>query len=211
MEKGRGLAIGEEIFNSVTHGIGALLGIVGLVVLLTLASKHNNAEKIPSLIVFEGALIISYLFSTLFHSLTFTRAKRVFRVLDHASIFLLIAGTYTPFALIALPPNIGWLLLLFIWGLAATGITLRSIHPDGKQKVFLLIYLTIGWLGIVASRSFLPSFPLVGLRLLIAGGLFYSTGTVFYVWRKLPFSHGVWHLFVMAGSLCHFLAVLLLI
>lgn len=211
MQKSRRLLIGEEIFNSVTHGIGILLSLVGLIVLLTMSFQNQNAGKLPGLMVFEGALILSYLFSTLFHSLIFTKAKKVFKVLDHASIFLLIAGTYTPFTLLALQPTMGWVLLLLIWGLTVAGITFRSIRPNGNRIIFLTLYLTMGWLAVVTLRSFLTTFPVVGIKLLLAGGLFYTAGTVFFLWRKLPFSHGVWHLFVIAGSFCHFLAVLYLI
>ena len=211
MKKSKGLIIGEEIFSSVTHGIGVLLGLSGLVILLSLAFKNHKAENIPAIIAFEGALIISFLFSTLLHSLSFTGAKKVFQILDHTSIFLLIAGTYTPFALLAMPPKTGWTLLLFIWGLAITGIILKAIRPAGKRKVFLFVYLAMGWLAVVTSGSLLPDFPLIGLQLLITGGLLYSAGTIFYLWQKLPFSHGVWHLFTIAGSFCHFLAVIYLI
>lgn len=211
MEKSGRLTIGEEIFNSVTHGIGTLLGVIGLAILLVLANQSRNIEKIPGLVVFGGTLISSYLFSTLFHSLSFTKARKVFRVLDHASIFLLIAGTYTPVALLALQPAVGRMLLLLIWGLAIAGIIFRSIRPDSNRKVFLFIYLIMGWLAVITSQSFLATFPLTGILLLLIGGLCYTTGTIFYIGRKLPFEHGIWHLFVMAGSFCHFFAVLYLI
>lgn len=211
MQKSKGLLIGEEIFNSITHGLGVLLATVGLVILLTISSQNQNTAKIPSLLIFEGALILSYLFSTLFHSLSFTKAKKVFKILDHASIFLLIAGTYTPFALLALQPMKGWMLLLLIWGLAAAGITFRSIKPGGNRIIFLTLYLAMGWLAAATISSFLATFPPVGIKLLLAGGLLYTAGTVFFLWRKLPFSHGIWHLFVMGGGFCHFLAVLYLI
>lgn len=211
MKRSRRLLIGEEIFSSVTHGIGVLLSLIGLAVLLTMSLQNQNTGKLPSLIVFEGALILSYLFSTLFHSLSFTKAKKVFKVLDHASIFLLIAGTYTPFTLLALQPTTGWTLLLLIWGLTAAGITFRSIRPNGNRIFFLTLYLTMGWLVVVTLGSFLTTFPLIGIKLLLTGGLLYTAGTIFFLWRKLPFSHGIWHLFVMAGSFCHFLAILYLI
>lgn len=211
MQRSRRLLIGEEIFSSVTHGIGVLLSLIGLAVLLTMSLQNQNTGKLPSLIVFEGALILSYLFSTLFHSLSFTKAKKVFKVLDHASIFLLIAGTYTPFTLLALQPTTGWTLLLLIWGLTAAGITFRSIRPNGNRIFFLTLYLTMGWLVVVTLGSFLTTFPLIGIKLLLTGGLLYTAGTIFFLWRKLPFSHGIWHLFVMAGSFCHFLAILYLI
>lgn len=211
MQKSKSLLIGEEIFNSITHGLGVLLATVGLVILLTISSQNQNTAKIPSLLIFEGALILSYLFSTLFHSLSFTKAKKVFKVLDHASIFLLIAGTYTPFTLLALQPTTGWTLLLLIWGLTAAGITFRSIRPNGNRIFFLTLYLTMGWLVVVTLGSFLTTFPLIGIKLLLTGGLLYTAGTIFFLWRKLPFSHGIWHLFVMAGSFCHFLAILYLI
>lgn len=211
MEKSKRLAVWEEVLNSITGGLGTLLGLAGFILLLIVSSKYQTIQITPGLAVFGGTLILSYLFSTLFHSFSFTKAKNVFQILDHASIFLLIAGTYTPFILNSSQSTAGYILLATIWLLAITGIIFRSIYRKSKKIIFVPAYLIMGWLAVITGWLFFSVFPQVIIRLLLMGGIFYTTGIIFYLWKRLPFSHTIWHLFVIAGSFCHFLAVLYLI
>jgi len=198
-----------ERFNSITHLVGAVLALGGATVLVTLAGVTGGATRIVSFSVYGLTLFLLYLFSTLYHSLR-GRAKRVFQVLDHHAIYLLIAGTYTPFSLVALKGKTGWWLFGGVWGLALLGILIDTLRGKGGHLLSVAIYLLMGWLILFVLGPLIAALPPGGFRWLLAGGLFYTVGVVFYaldgVW---PWCHGIWHLFVLAGSISHYFAVLL--
>ena len=197
-------SVPEEIINAVTHGIGAILGVVGLVILLIISVGSGQLEKTIGFSIFGATLIAMYLISTLFHSLSYTKAKRILRTLDHSSVFLFIAGTYTPFTLITLKGNLGWILLTIAWAMAICGIILKIFYID-KQKLSLILYLSLGWMGIVlATKPLISNLPATGFILLVSGGILYTIGTLFYTWKRLRFHHGIWHLCVLGGSIFHF-------
>jgi len=208
-EKGyRQLTIGEEIFNGITHGIGVLLSIAALVVLVVFAAIKGNAWHVVSFAIFGSTLILLYLNSTLYHSFTRPKVKNVFARLDHVSIFLLIAGTYTPFVLTALRGVLGWVLFGIIWGLAITGIVIRSIYLTRFRKLMVVLYVLMGWMFAFVAGPMVKNLPEISVILLFAGGVCYSIGVIFYMWRNLKFGHGIWHLFVLGGSILHFFSVL---
>ena len=200
--------LGEEIANSVTHGAGAVLAIAGLAVMAAFAALNGDAWHIVACSIFGAALIICYTTSTLYHSIQIERVKRVLRALDHSAIFLLIAGTYTPFLLVNLRGRWGWGLFGVVWGLALAGIVFQIFFVDRFRLAQTLIYLAMGWLVVIAVKPLLANVPSAGLLWLLAGGLFYSLGSVFYLWKTLRYHHAVWHLFVLAGSSCHYFAIL---
>jgi hemolysin III len=204
-------SIGEEIANSITHGIGALLSIAGLVVLIVFASIKGNAWHIVSFSVFGACLVLLYTASTLYHSLQGKRVKNVFRIMDHAAIYLLIAGTYTPFTLTLLRGGWGWSLFGIVWGLGLAGIIFKVFFVNRFNIVSTIVYLLMGWMILIAGKPLIENVPVGGLYFLLAGGAAYSLGTIFYLWEKLPFHHAIWHLFVLGGSICHFFAILLYI
>jgi hemolysin III len=194
---------GEEIANSITHGLGALLSIVGLVILLITAITHGTALQIIAAAVFGTTLILLYFASTLYHALTPPRAKHVFQILDHSAIYLLIAGTYTPFTLITLRGIWGWTLFAVIWSLAVFGVVFKSIWIDRHAMLSTAVYVLMGWCAIIVIRPLLRGLPWDGFLWLLAGGLAYTAGVVFYASRR-PYAHAVWHLFVLSGSACHY-------
>jgi len=199
---------GEEIANSLTHGLGLALSIAGLSVLVTLAALRRDAWTVVGCAVFGASLVLLYGASTCYHAFRARRWKRVLRVFDHAAIFLLIAGTYTPFMLANLRGPWGWSLFGVVWGLAVSGIVLKAFWTGRFEVMSTLIYLFMGWLVLIGIRPLIEALPHDSLVLLIAGGGAYSVGTLFYCWERLPYHHAVWHLFVLAGSACHFFAVL---
>jgi len=201
-------SLGEEIANSITHGIGALLAIVGLGVLTAFAATRGDAWHVVACSVFGGTLIFSYLASTLYHGIQHATAKQVFRALDHAAIFLLIAGTYTPFTLVSLRGPWGWSLFGVVWGFALLGIVCETTFARRLAILRVAAYIAMGWVVLVAVKPLMASLDPGGLRLLVLGGLAYTGGVVFYAWKKLPYSHAIWHLFVLAGSALHFFAIL---
>jgi hemolysin III len=199
-----------ERFNSISHLVGASLALVGGAVLVTFAAMSGEINKIVSYSVYALSLFLLYLTSTLYHSFP-GPAKNVFRVLDHQAIYLLIAGTYTPFAMVALQRSIGWWLLGAIWGLAAIGVVLDGLRRTGPRVASLLLYLLMGWFAVFAMDSFVSALSPASLGWLIAGGIFYTTGVVFFVLDNwYPWCHGVWHLFVIAGSASHYFSILLI-
>jgi len=202
-------AFGDELASSVVHGIGIVLSVAGLATLVAFSAIHGDVRAIVSSAVFGTALILLYTASTLYHSIPGETAKRVLRTLDHIAIFLLIAGTYTPFTLLALPGAWGWSLFAAIWTLAAVGSALELGWLKRYRKFAVLLYVAMGWIGLVAFRPLADSLATGGLALLIGGGVAYTLGVPFYLARKLPYHHTVWHVFVLAGSVLHFLAVLL--
>jgi hemolysin III len=195
--------LGEEIAHAVTHGLGLVLSIAALVTLVTMAALHGDARHVAGSAIFGVTLVLLYAASTLYHAIPAPRAKQVFRQLDHAAIFLLIAGTYTPFMLIALPGSWGWTLLAAVWGLALTGIVLQFGLPRAARRVAVPLHLAMGWMILIAFEPLARSLHPDGLLLLALGGLAYTSGVVFYAWQRLPFNHAVWHVFVMAGSGLH--------
>ena len=198
-----------ERLNSGTHLTGAVLAAMGAAVLVLLAARLGDPWKIVSFSVYGGALFALYALSTLYHS-TRGRLKRVFQKLDHCSIYLLIAGTYTPFTLVTLRGAWGWSLFGVIWGLAALGIAQEAWLGKGARVLSLVIYVLMGWLSVVAIQPLLVALTPAGFAWLAAGGLFYTVGIVFYALdEKLRHGHGIWHLFVLAGSISHYLAILL--
>ncbi|HSW67576.1 MAG TPA: hemolysin III family protein [Bacteroidales bacterium] len=201
----------HEVFNSITHGIGVLLSIAALVLLLVFAVIRNgDAWQIVSFSIYGASLIILYLSSTLFHAIQRPRTKRFFNLLDHASIFILIAGTYTPFCLVPLRGPWGWTLFGIIWGLAIAGVLFKIFYYSERWRIVgTIIYIAMGWLILIALRPLLQNVPEGALLLLLGGGLSYSFGVIFYLWRRFRFNHVVWHLFVLGGSICHFFAIFL--
>ncbi|MEX1311010.1 MAG: hemolysin III family protein [Candidatus Sulfomarinibacteraceae bacterium] len=201
-------SIGEEIANSLTHGLGALLAIGGTTVLVTLAALHGDVWDVVACSIYGVAMVVLYTASTLYHGITLPRAKEALRVFDHSAIFLLIAGTYTPFTLVTLRGPWGWSVFGVVWGLAAAGIFLEIVFPGRWPALALTLYLGMGWVVVVAVKPLLATLPPGGLVLLLLGGLAYTGGIGFYAWKKLPYNHAIWHLFVLTGTVLHFLAVL---
>lgn len=200
----------EELANSLTHGFGLLLSIAGLVSLVVLTSVHGTAWHMVGCTVFGVSLVTLYLASTLYHSIGNPRLKQIMRNLDHVSIYLLIAGTYTPFTLISLGGAWGWTLFGVVWGLALIGILLKFASWHRHEKWSLGVYLTMGWVGVIAVKPMLELVPTGALLLLFAGGIAYTAGTFFYTKdTAIPYGHAVWHLFVIAGSALHFCAVII--
>ncbi len=199
----------EEIANSITHGIGVALSVIAAVVLIVLAALQRDVWRIVSFSVYGGTLVLLYSSSTLYHLVQHPRAKRIFRILDHVSIYLLIAGTYTPFLLVALRGVWGWTLFGVIWGLALAGVWFKAFSSRRFRGLPLstAMYLLMGWLSVIALPELLARVPLGGLIWLIAGGVMYTAGVVFFSWRKLRYHHAIWHLFVLAGSASHYIAV----
>ena len=202
-------SFGEEIANSITHGVGWLLSVGALVILVVFAALTGGALRVASCAVFGTTLVLLYAASTLYHAVPSPRAKRVFRVLDHSAIFLLIAGTYTPLALIALGGGWGWALFGCVWFLAVVGVLLNTLAHGRWRWLSITLYLAMGWLVVVAVKPLVAALTTPALVLVVAGGLAYTFGLAFYGWRRLPYSHAVWHLFVLTGSVFHFFAVLI--
>lgn len=202
-------SIGEEIMNGVTHGIGAALSIAGLTILVVLAVMSGNVRQIVGFSIYGASLIILYLASTLYHSFQKPEVKRVLKIIDHAAIYLLIAGTYTPFLLVGVQGAWGWAMLVLIWGLAILGISFKALFIDRFQKLSVLGYVLMGWLSVLIIKSLLDTIAVGGLIWLAVGGAIYTMGVIFYSLKKIPYMHGVWHLFVLGGSICHYFAVLL--
>ncbi|MBN1407237.1 MAG: hemolysin III family protein [Calditrichaceae bacterium] len=197
----------EEIANSITHGIGTALGIAGLSLLVVMAAKQNDVWKIVSFSIYGSTLIILYLASTLYHSFRNEKIKSMLKIIDHASIYILIAGTYTPFMLINLRGPWGWSIFGSIWGMAILGIFFKVFFIGKAKKLSLIVYVFMGWLCMIALKEMLIKIPTGGMIWLAVGGLFYTLGIIFYIWRKLPYNHAVWHLFVLAGSISHYFSV----
>jgi len=205
----REYTLGEEIANSVIHGLGIGLSVAALVVLVAFAVLEHDRYKLASAIVLGVALILEYTASTLYHSFPQPTVKHLFKVFDHCGIYLLIAGTYTPFCLVTLRADNGWMLFWVIWGLAAAGIAAEAFWTYRPRWLSALVYLGMGWSVVRSIGQLRANLDPVGLWLLVAGGLAYTVGTVFYVMKQVKYMHAVWHVWVLAGSTCHFLAVLL--
>ncbi len=199
----------EELINAITHGLGALLGIGGTAVAIVWAALYGNAFSVVSASIYGAMLIILYTMSTLYHALTHKGAKYVFRIFDHCSIFLLIAGTYTPYTLVTLNGALGWTIFGIIWGLTVLGVVFNAISIE-KFKIFSgITYVVMGWLIIIAIRPMMAALEAPALLLLLIGGIAYTVGFIFYGLKKIRFMHGIWHLFVLAGSVLHYFSILL--
>lgn len=197
-----------QIANTLTPALGWLLSLPGLVVLIFAAATQGTVWHVVACSIYGGSLVISYAIFTLYHVYKFNqRWGRLFRILDHSTIYLLIAGTYTPFTLVFLRGNWGWTLFGTVWGLTALGVVFKVLFVHRFKIVAPLLYLAMGWLIVVAVEPATRLIPAQGLQLLLAGGLFYSFGLIFYAWKRLLFHHAIWHLFVLAGSACHYAAV----
>jgi hemolysin III len=199
----------SERFNSISHLVGAALALAGTVVLVEVASRGGDVYRIVSFSVYGATLFLLYLISTVYHGLPPGRAKRVFRVLDHQAIYLLIAGSYTPFTLISLRGIVGWWMFGAIWGMAVLGLVLDALPRRGARVLPMIIYFVMGWLIVLAIKPLLSALPSAGFVWLLTGGILYSSGIVFYTLdRRYPWMHGVWHLFVLGGSVSHYVSIL---
>lgn len=201
-------SLGEEIANSVTHAIAAGMSIVALVVLIYRAVSLGDAWHVVSFSIFGSTLILLYMASTLYHAIPLPQAKRILKTLDHSAIFLLIAGTYTPFMLVSLRDTVGWTVFGVVWLLAVAGVVLKCCCVYRFKRLSLTIYLGMGWLCVLIGRDMYATLSGMSLLFLALGGLAYTLGVVFYVWKRLPYNHAIWHLFVIAGSTFHFFSVL---
>ena len=201
-------ALREEIANSISHGLGLLLAIVAVPILVLAAVRGGNGGFVFGVSVFGGTMVLLYLASTLYHSLTHEAAKAICRIFDHTAIFLLIAGTYTPFSLGVLRGPWGWSLLAIVWALAIVGIALKISKRTRHSRISIVLYVIMGWLAIVAVKPIVMLIPLPGIVLIFAGGIAYTGGLAFFAAEKLRYNHFIWHLFVIAGTTCHFFAVL---
>jgi len=206
--RNRPQSLGEEIANSVSHGVGLLAAVLAIPVLLVSAVRRGSVAGIVGASVFAGTVVLLYLTSTLYHALPRNRAKRVFRVLDHSAIFLLIAGTYTPFTLGVLRGTWGWALFGLVWGFAILGVVLKAVGGVRYPILSTCLYLGMGWLVLIAVKPLWLRIPPAGLLWLLAGGIAYTAGVAFFAAARTRYTHFVWHLFVLAGTACHFIAVL---
>jgi hemolysin III len=198
----------EEVVNAITHGIGIAASLAGGIVLVTLSAATANVWQIVSAVVFSVSLVLLYLTSTLYHWVQGEAAKTRLKTLDHCAIFVLIAGTYTPFTLVTLRGPLGWGLFGAIWGLAVAGIIFKLFFTGRLRLLSTLMYVAMGWLALIVIGPLVRAIPTSALVWLIAGGLSYTVGTLFYHNRRIPYSHAIWHLFVLGGSICHFAAIL---
>lgn len=204
-------SIGEEIFNSVTHGVGAGLAVAATVLLIVRAVLYAPADGrgfyVTSFAIFGASLVVLYLMSTLYHALTPYGAKKIFAIFDHSSIYLLIAGTYTPFCLTTLRGSVGWMLFGIIWGLAVVGMTFYAIFGSRMRILSAITYVLMGWLVVFAFKPMVQNLNILSLKLVLAGGVAYTVGCIFYALKKIKWMHCIWHIFVMFGSVFHFFAV----
>ena len=203
-------SLGEEIANAVTHGVAALLSIAGLCVLVAFAANYSGSAKVVTAVsIFGASMVFLYTASTLYHSIPNPRAKKVLQYLDHSMIYVLIAGSYTPFCLITLQGYTGIALLCAVWLIAVAGISLQSFLLHKADWINCLLYLSMGWLAVFVIEPLVNTLDTAGLTLLVAGGLAYTVGVFFYIFERIPFSHAIWHTFVFAGTVLQFFSVLL--
>ncbi len=198
----------EELANAITHGAGLVFSVIGFVILVVLALLRGGPLQIAGCAIYGATLISLYAASTLYHGVPAPRLKRALLILDHCAIYLLIAGTYTPFLLVNLRGPWGWSLLGVMWGLALAGILFKLCFAGHFPILSTSLYVVMGWAGVVAVKPILAHVPATGLLWLVIGGMMYTLGVIFYAWKKIPYNHVIWHLFVMAGSTCHYIAIL---
>lgn len=202
-------AIKEEIVNSITHGLGAVLGVAGTAVAVVWAALYGDVYSVVAASIYGAMLIILYTMSTLYHAFTNETVKKVFRIFDHCSIFLLIAGTYTPFTLCTLRGAFGWTIFGIIWGFAVLGIVLNAISLERFKKFSLVCYIVMGWMIVIAIKPMLLRLgSSSAMLLLVLGGVAYTVGVIFYKMKQVPYMHGIWHLFVLLGSILHYFSIL---
>src|SRR5690625_4708171 len=200
---------GEEIANAITHGIGAVLSIVGLIVLIVYASLYGSVWHIVSFTIFGSIMLILYMSSTMVHALPKGKAKDLFEIFDHSAIYLFIAGSYTPFTFLVIQGKLGWTMFGIVWGLAIVGTIFKAFFVKKFLFTSTILYIGMGWMVVLGWKQIVAGLPSNGLLLFVAGGIFYTVGAVFYMWRGFQYHHAVWHLFVMAGTASHFFCVLL--
>ncbi len=202
--------IKEEVFNSITHGLGAVLALIGTVLMAALAVLNHSGFALANSLIYGFSLIVLYTMSTVYHAVTNPRAKSILRVFDHTSIFLLIAGSYTPFCLVALQGKVGGLIVAAaVWICAVAGIILNAIDLKKTEKLGLVLYVIMGWSVVAVIKDIIAVLPAPGFWLLLAGGISYTAGIIFYVKKDVKYMHGIWHLFVLAGSILQFLCIIL--
>ncbi|RFU66394.1 hemolysin III family protein [Peribacillus saganii] len=198
----------EELVNAITHGIGVLLSVAALVFLIIYSAGEGTAWHITTFVIYGVSMLLLYVASTLVHSFPPGRAKDVFEIFDHSAIYIFIAGTYTPFTLIVINGALGWTLLGIVWGIAIAGVAFKAFFVKKFLYISTILYIVMGWLIVIAWEPLTSTLPAAGMSLLVIGGILYTVGAVFYVWRGFPFHHAVWHLFVIGGSVAHFFAIL---
>jgi hemolysin III len=198
----------EELANAVSHGLGIVLSVAAVALLTVFAAINGTARHVVSFSIYGTTLVLLYTASTLYHGFRNPHIKRVLRVLDHSAIYLLIAGTYTPFTLVVLKGTFGWVLFGIVWGLAATGVTLKLLFVGRFHRVAVGLYIAMGWLVVIGLKPLIHGLAPGGLLLMVIGGLLYTGGTVFYACKRIPWNHAIWHMFVLGGSVCQFFAVL---
>ena len=200
----------EELLSAISHGVGSLLSIAALVLCVVFSVMHHNIYAVVSSVIYGSCSIILYTMSTLYHSLKVNNAKRVFRILDHDSIFLLIAGTYTPYALVALPKKIGWVVFGIIWSCAILGITLNSIDLKKYRRLSMVLYIIMGWMIIFTFKTLVASIDIVGIYLMLIAGILYTIGLIFYgIGKKKKYMHSIFHFFVLSASILFFFSIFL--
>lgn len=199
----------EEVANAITHGIGALLSVAALVLLIVFSSIKGTAWHVVSFTIYGVSMLLLYTSSTLVHSFKEGKLKDLFEIFDHSSIYIYIAGTYTPFMLVAIRGPLGWSLFGIVWGIALFGVLFKAFFTKRFLFMSTIFYVVMGWLIVIAWGPLTAVIPSTGITLLVTGGIMYTLGTVFYVWRAFPYHHAVWHLFVLGGSVTHFFAILL--
>jgi len=204
-----GYTLGEEVANALTSGIGTVLSIAGLIVLVVYAALLGGPWHVVGVSIFGASLIFSHLSSTLYHAISQVRTKRVLKLIDHLAIYILIAGTYTPFTLVNLRGPWGWGLFVLIWTLGLAGVVIKTTKLSQVPYLSTAFYVAMGWTVVIVIKPLMETVAPGGIWLLLAGGLSYTAGVAFYAWNRLPYNHAIWHLFVIAGSVFHFLAVLL--
>lgn len=202
--------LGEELVSAISHGIGSLLSIAALVLCVVFSAIHNNVYAVVSTTIYGSTSIILYTMSTLYHSLKVNNAKRVFRILDHSSIFLLIAGTYTPYTLVILPPSLGWTIFGIEWTCCIIGITLNSIDLKKFKKISMILYLIMGWMIIISFKTLINNMDIRGIYLMLSGGILYTIGAIFYgIGKKKKYMHSIFHMFVLSASVLFFFSIFL--
>ena len=200
--------LGEELLSSISHGVGALLSIAALVLCVVFSALHHNVYAVVSSVIYGSTSIILYTMSTLYHSFKVNNAKRIFRIIDHCSIFLLIAGTYTPYALVVLPKSLGWVIFSIEWACCIIGIILNSIDLEKYKKISIILYLIMGWMIIFSFNKLISSMSIGGIYLMLVAGILYTVGAIFYgVGKKIKYMHGLFHIFVLLASVCFFFSI----
>ena len=198
----------EEIANSISHGLGLVLSIVGFTILIMLASRDGDLWRLTGYIIYGTSLTVLYLFSTVYHGLTHSRIKAIFRRLDHSAIYFLIAGTYTPVILISLRTTWVIFLLPVVWAMALFGIYMKVFYIHRFERLSLAFYILMGWLALIAAKPLFNSVPIESFIWIIVGGISYTIGIIFYTWYRLPYQHAIWHIFVLLGSISHYIGIL---